>query len=194
MKCLRKLAVRPTFDHMTNSTNHTRAQTLTDRVIAHYQSLDRSSRDASRVIVDPAGDGILLARSATGSEQQLSQQIEALDRFCTDEGRKPRLVIVSGAPSTRVNPRYLQGLEQAFAAAWCHWTAAYDVTRYGRVTTQLERLLRSAQQHNVEVWTCASGIDLAGRSELSRMFVESLVADAYGITTRTRRGRARRRH
>lgn len=178
---------------MPNAKNHARSHALADLVIAHYERLDPSSRDATCVALDPAGDGILLARSATGSEQHLAQQLEALDRFCSDEVRKPRLVIISGAPSTRVNPRYLQELEEAFAAAWCRWAVAYDATRYGRVTKHLERLLQSAQQHNVEVWTCASGMDLADRSELSRMFVESLVDDAYRMAARTRLGRARRR-
>lgn len=178
---------------MPNAKNHARSYALADLVIAHYQRLDPSSRDATCVVLDPAGDGILLARSATGSEKQLAQQLEALDRFCTDEGRKPRLVIVSGAPSTRVNPRYLQELEEAFAAAWCRWAAAYDVTRYGRVTKHLGRLVQSAQQRNVELWTCSPRIDLAAPCELS-MLIKGLAEGASWMAARTRLGRARRRH
>jgi hypothetical protein len=160
---------------------------LRDLLVARYQRCDRLCGDAAEACVDPAGDGVVLARSATGCEVQLQNQLDALERFCTGEGLQPRLIVVSGEASIAAPRQYLRLIEEAFAAGWCRWSAAYDLSRYARRSDHRQRLMRSATEHEVELRT------IAHTFKLDPSLAEDAVIEALWAAIDDERARAQLR-
>jgi hypothetical protein len=108
------------------------------------------------VELDPTGDGVLLARSATLERpSQLASQLEALFAAADRHGRRPRLIVASAgisgtAPLTERQD--LVAVLEELDGGVCSWVAAADWARIARTPIVAEEFVSELARRAVALY------------------------------------------
>lgn len=153
--------------------------------------------------LDPEGDGVLLARSATAERpDQLTPQIEQLLKAADRAGRRPKLIVacagVSGTKLVEKRPdlvAVLEGLDED----GCSWVAVHALDRIGRSLTTTQGFLAELDRRGAALYLMShkqfERSALEPNERLAAIYVPLALAASEGsnIARRTHRGRMKAR-
>lgn len=137
---------------------------MTSKVLTVIETLRRELEQAAELgksqafvelELDPEGDGVLLARSATFelNGRAVIEQARLLLSCCETSGERPRILIAatgSGARPLEERPD-LQAVLAALDAG-CTWFATRDIDRIGRGTTPVVQFLCAAKERSAKIF------------------------------------------
>ena len=121
------------------------------------QALARKQPGCLAIVeLDPTGDGVLLARSATLERpSQLASQLEALFAVADRDRRQPRLIVasagISGTAPLAERPDLVAVLEELDGGA-CSWVAAADWARIARAPIVAEEFVAELARRAVALY------------------------------------------
>jgi DNA invertase Pin-like site-specific DNA recombinase len=150
--------------------------------------------------IDPAGDGVMLARSARlDYADQLTGQVTNVFNACEKAGLRPKLIVagagISGAKALAERPD-LAAVFEALDNEGCAWVAAWDTNRIGRGLFIHQQFLCELYLRGASLYIdCPACVVTNGTPDrlLERMLAVVHHEDRARMVERLRLGREKRR-
>ena len=152
------------------------------------------------VEVDPAGDGVVLARSATLERaNKLTGQVTDIVRACDKAGLRPKLIVagagISGAKPLEERPDLVAVID-ALDGEGCTWVAVWDAHRIARSVSVHMQFVEELDARSASLYV-GDPVRLLADGSVERhgalMLVASAQEERERLVERPRLGRDRKR-